>query len=329
MTGRLGGSIASPALRAGAFPERIDRSMRPAEPLPAHHAIARDRARAGGRLVAGGISLNAGLAIVKFSGGILGHSYALIADGIESLLDVLSSLLVWAGFRVAERPPDAEHPFGHGRAEPLSALAVAVIIFVTAGVVAWHAAALILSPHQGPRWFTLPVLAAVIALKIWYSRRVGRAGSESGSTALQVEAWHHGSDALTSVAAFVGIAVAVAGGRGWESADGWAALFACLVVAFNGVGILRKVVGEMMDTAAPAALDGQIRAVAAGVAGVLALDKCRVRKSGLSYLVEIQVRVDGDIPVRQGHRIAHQVKDALLASPLQILDVSVHVEPLS
>jgi cation diffusion facilitator family transporter len=295
--------------------------------LPAHYAAARNRAHAGARLILGGIALNGLFALLKFIGGFFGHSYALIADGADSLLDVLSSALVWAGFRVAARPPDAEHPFGHGRAEPLAALAVAIFIFFAAGIVALHAVHLIVTPHAGPHWLTLPLLAAIIFTKIWFARRMGRAGDQAGSMALGIEAWHHGTDAITSTAAFVGIAIAVAGGKGWEAADDWAALFACVVVAFNGVAMLQKALGEMMDTAVPADFENKVRAIAAAVPGVSALDKCRVRKSGLSHLVDIQVRVDGDMSVRAGHDIAHRVKDALLTSALQITDVSVHVEP--
>lgn len=293
--------------------------------LPAHYAAARERARAGARLIRAGIVLNAALAAIKIAAGVAGHAYALIADGTESLLDVFSSSLVWAGFRVAERPPDEDHPFGHGRAEPLAALAVAGLTFIATGWIAWHAVHLIVTPHRGPYWGTLPLLAAAVYAKIRLSRRLAR--DSTGSTALGIEAWHQGADAITSSAAFIGIAVAVAGGKGWESADDWAALFACLVIAFNGVAVLRSALGEMMDTAVPSELENDVRAIASAVPGVMALDKCRVRKSGLSHLVDIQVRVDGDIPVRSGHHIAHAVKDALLASNLRVTDVSVHVEP--
>ncbi len=287
-----------------------------------------DRARQGEQLVLRGIFLNALLAFLKLSGGFLGHTYALIADGTESLLDVFSSALVWTGFRVAARPPDADHPFGHGRAEPLAALAVAGMTFCATGWIAWHAIHLIVTPHQGPHWATLPLLAAIVAAKIWFSRRLGAAEIETGSIALGIEAWHHGADALTSAAAFIGIAIAVAGGRGWEAADDWAALFACAVIAFNGVTALKKALGEIMDTAVPVSVDNGVRAIAAAVPGVRALDKCRVRKSGLSHLVDIHVRVDGEQTVRAGHDIAHAVQDALLASNLRITDVSVHVEPM-
>lgn len=296
--------------------------------LPAYHAANRERARAGARVAARGVALNAVLAALKLGGGVLGNSYALIADGSESLLDILSSGMVWAGVQVAARPPDEEHPYGHGKAEALTALAIAGLVFLTAGMVGWHAVHQIVVPHRGPHWATLPLLAAIVAAKTWFSRRLGAAGSETGSTALDAEAWHQGSDAITSAAAFVGIAIAVVGGRGWEAADGWAALFACVVIAFGGLAVLKRALGEMMDAAAPGSLEREIRALASAVPGVLALDKCRVRKSGLSHLVDIQVRVDGDLTVRAGHDIAHAVKDALLASALRITDVSVHVEPM-
>jgi cation diffusion facilitator family transporter len=260
---------------------------------------------------------------------VLGNTYALIADGAESLLDILSSLLVWAGFRVAAQPPDEDHPYGHGKAEAVSALAVSAFIFAMAGWVAWHAVREIITPHRGPAWWTLLLLAAVIVVKWIYARRLRTAGAESGSTALGAEALHHWTDAMTSAAAFVGITIALIGGKGWETADDWAALFACVIIAFNGTAMLRKALGDVMDSAAPEHFEQEVRAIALGVPGVQALDKVRVRKSGLSHLVDIQVRVDGGLSVREGHAIAHAVKDALIASvPHAISDVSVHVEPM-
>lgn len=287
------------------------------------------RAHASAALVLRGIGLNILLAGAKFAGGFFGHTYALIADGAESLLDVLSSTLVWAGFRVAARPPDANHPYGHGKAEPLAALGVAVFVFAIAIWIAVTAVHEIITPHQGPAWWTLLLLAGVIGTKLAFSRSMSVAGDREGSTALSVEALHHWSDAVTSAAAFIGISVALIGGKGWETADDWAALFACLIIGFNGVGMVSKALGDVMDTAVPADFENQVRTLALGVAGVRALDKSRVRKSGLSYLVDIQVRVDGELTVREGHDIAHAVKDALLASELRVSDVSVHVEPAS
>ena len=296
--------------------------------LPQHHAATQQRAQASAQLVLRGIGLNAVLALLKFAGGIFGHTYALIADGAESLLDILSSILVWAGFRVASRPPDANHPYGHGKAEPLAALSVAVFIFFAAGWIGWHAVHEIITPHRGPHWATLPLLAGIVGAKIWFSRRMRTAGEETGSTALGAEALHHYSDAVTSGAAFIGIAIAVLGGPAYAAADDWAALVACAVIAANGVAMSGQALRDVMDTAVPEAFENEVRSLARAVAGVRALDKCRVRKSGLSHLVDIHVRVDGDLTVRQGHDIAHAVQDALLASDLHVTDVSVHIEPM-
>jgi cation diffusion facilitator family transporter len=254
-------------------------------PSPDTHARTTQRAKESAQLVLRGMALNAVLAAAKFAGGFFGHTYALMADGAESLLDILSSALVWAGFRVAAQPPDADHPYGHGKAEPLAALAVAGFIFLMAGWVGWHAIHEIITPHRGPAWWTLLLLAGIIVTKALFSRRLGAASEEVGSTALGVEALHHWTDAMTSAAAFVGISIALIGGRGWETADDWAALFACVIIAFNGIGMLTKALGDVMDTAAPEKFENEIRNIARAVPGVQALHRLRVRKSGLSHLV--------------------------------------------
>lgn len=304
-------------------------AVQTAPSLPSAQAAAQRDARASARLVLRGIVLNAVLAVVKIAGGVFGNTYALVADGVESMLDIVSSVLVWAGFRVAALPPDANHPYGHGKAEPLAALAVAGFIFVIAGWVALHAVHEIITPHRGPHWWTLPLLGGVIVAKLGFSRKLRAAGRATGSTALGAEALHHWSDAVTSAAAFVGITIALLGGEGWEAADDWAALLACAVIVLNGVNILLRSLGDVMDSAVPADLEREVRALALAVPGVGALNKVRMRKSGLSYLVDIQVRVDGELTVRAGHDIAHAVKDALMGSAVhRISDVTVHVEPL-
>jgi cation diffusion facilitator family transporter len=286
-----------------------------------------DRANRAASLVLRGVLLNLVLAVVKFAGGVVGNTYALVADGVESLLDAFSSVLVWAGFRVASRPPDANHPYGHGKAESLAALAVALVVFAACVWIAVHAVREIVTPHQGPHWATLPLLAVIVAAKYGFSRRLLGAGEREGSTALHAEAWHHYADALTSAAAFAGIAIAVVGGEGYEAADDWAALLACVIIAANGVAIFRRGLDDVMDLAVPEAFEAEVRAVARAVPGVRGLDKCRVRKSGLSHLVDIHVEVDPNLSVRDGHDIAGAVKHALLASPLRITDVLVHIEP--
>jgi cation diffusion facilitator family transporter len=295
--------------------------------LPAHHAAIADRARKGTRLIAGGMALNALLAVIKIAGGVAGRAYALIADGVESLTDIAISILIWAGVRWAAQPPDEDHPYGHGKAEAVSGLFTAVVILAASAGIGWHAIVEIRDPQQVPQWWTLLILAAVVAVKVVFSRRLDEVGRDTDSTALGAEAWHHLADALTSAAAFIGISIAVLGGPAYAAADGWAALVASVVIAYNGFHIFRKSLNEVMDIAVPAAMENDMRAIALGVPGVAELDKCRIRKSGLSYLVDIQIRVQGDMSVRAGHGIAHAVKDALLASSLRVSDVTVHVEP--
>jgi cation diffusion facilitator family transporter len=300
-----------------------------AQPLPSHHSLARERAYAGARPQTSPPRAAHSKGCHAAPAGIFGNTYALIADGVESLLDILSSALVWAGFRVAAQPPDEDHPYGHGKAEPLAALAVAVFVLAAAGWIAWHAVKEIITPHLAPAWWTLVLLAGVIAAKAWSSHRLRVAGEAAGSTALGAEALHHWSDAITSAAAFIGISITLFGGEGYEAADDWAALLACGVNAVYGVVMFNRAVGDVMDIAVAPAVEEEVRAIALAVPGVAALDKCRVRKSGLNHLVDIQVWVDGNLTVPEGHDIAHVVKDALLASASHgITDVSVHVEPM-
>jgi cation diffusion facilitator family transporter len=296
--------------------------------LPPHQAAIADRAEKGTRLIVRGIALNAALSVIKIAGGVFGHAYALIADGVESLTDIAISILVWAGVRWAAQPPDEDHPYGHGKAEAVSGLFTAVVILAASGSIGWHAVMEIRSPQQVPQWWTLVILAGVVAVKFVFSRRLGEVGKDTDSTALGAEAWHHLADALTSAAAFIGISIAVIGGPSCAAADGWAALVASVVIAYNGFHIFRKSLNEVMDIAVPVELDNKVRAIAAAVDGVANLDKCRIRKSGLSYLVDIQIQVRGDLSVREGHDIAHVVKDKLLASNLRVSDVTVHVEPV-
>lgn len=288
---------------------------------------AREPDDAGLRAALVGVILNGALAAAKIVSGVAGNSYALVADGIESTTDIFSSLVVWSGLKIAAAPPDADHPYGHGKADPLAGAVVALALFGAAIGIALASIREIRTPHSSPAPFTLGVLAGVVILKEVLFRYVHVAGARLRSAALESEAWHHRSDAITSAAAFVGIAIGVAGGRGYESADDWAALLACAVIAANGWRLLRSSIGEVMDAAPPAAIERDVRAAAGAVAGVAAIEKCRIRKSGKNFLVDIHVVVDRDLPVFRGHEIAHAVKDALVHAPLGVLDALVHIEP--
>lgn len=290
-------------------------------------ALVAQQARQGMRAVIWGVLANTVLALLKVISGVIGNSYALIADGIESTLDVFSTTVVWGGLKIAARPPDKNHPFGHGKAEPLAALVAALALMGTALGLAIQSVREILTPHHAPAPFTLFVLLGVIVTKEFLFRFVFQAGEIIHSMAVKSDAWHHRSDAITSAAAFVGIAIALLAGPGYESADDWAALLACGVIGWNGWRLLRAAIAEVMDAAPPPELETGIRAAAKTLPGVIDVEKCRVRKSGLVYFVELHVVVNGGISVARGHEIAHSVKDRLLAAGLKISDVSVHIEP--
>lgn len=282
---------------------------------------------AGARVVSIGIGVNVALAAVKIVAGVVGNSYALVADGIESTGDIVASIIVWSGLQIAARPADDSHPFGHGKAESIAGVLAAVGLLVAAGLIAVQSIHRIRTPHESPAWFTLPVLVVAIVAKVLIARIVAAVGRNLGSTSLQVDARHHLSDAVTSAAVLIGLSIALAGGPGYESADAWSALVACVVMVFNGGLLLHTAVQEIMDATVPAETIDAIRASAEKVEGVAAVEKVRVRKSGVGLFMDIHVEVDADITVRAGHTIAHRVKDRLLASGLRIEDVVVHIEP--
>ena len=274
------------------------------------------------------VAVNASLAVVKGTAGVLGHSYALIADAMESAMDIGKSLVVLGGLRIAALPPDTCHPYGHGKAEPLAAIVVALGLLVGALGLAIQSVREIMTPQFGPEPYTLIVLVGVIIVKFALFRFVIKVGEDVNSTAVKSDAWDHFSDAMTSLAAFIGISIAIVGGKGYESADDWAALFACLIIAYNGRCVLRPAVGEIMDEAPPPEIERQVREVAISVKDVQELDVCYVRKMGLEYFVDLHIIVDAHMTVREGHEIAHIVKDTILKSNTNIRDVLIHVEPV-
>ena len=281
----------------------------------------------GARIALFGLAINVLLAAAKILAGLVGHAYVLIADGIESALDVGGSIVIWGGLTVAARPPDATHPYGHGKAEPIAAVVVAVGV-LTAGLgLAIQSVREIFLPHHAPAPYTLAVLIVAVILKEILYRYVIRFGREMESTAVETDAWHHRIDAMTSIAAFIGISVALIGGEAWQSADDWAALFACALIGASGYRLLRPALFEIMDTAPRGKIVRSIRRAARSVPGVIEVEKCRARKMGLDFYVDLHVGVDGSISVHEGHEIAHQVKRAIQQSDSRIADVLVHIEP--
>lgn len=267
------------------------------------------------------------LAAIKAVAGILGNSYALIADAIESASDVFTSIVVLAGLRIAQLPPDQKHPYGHGKAEPFAGIVVAIGLFVAAIIIITQSIHEIITPHHAPAPFTLIVLVLVVLTKEFLFRYIIKVGTEVNSVAVKNDAWHHQSDAFTSGAAFIGISIALIGGEGYEQADDFAALFASGVIIFNAYRLLRPALDEIMDAAPSKEINLEIIYATNSVSGVIATDKCYVRKMGLDYYIDIHIIVDGNLTVHDGHEIAHNVKDYLMKTFPQISNVLVHVEP--
>ncbi|MDM1295726.1 cation transporter [Sphingobacterium sp. N143] len=270
---------------------------------------------------------NALLALLKWLAGFFGNSYALIADAIESTADIFSSFLVLLGLKYAQRPADENHPYGHGRAEPLITFLVVGFLIVSATVIAYESIENIGTPHELPKPWTLLVLGAIIIWKEASYRIVMRKSKETNSSSLKADAWHHRSDAITSVAAFIGISIALLMGKGYENADDYAALFAAGFILYNCYHIFRPALGEIMDENVYDEVIEEIRKYAMQVEGIKATEKCYVRKSGTKYHVDLHAIVNSEITVREGHTLAHRLKDYLLDHMPDLGNVMIHIEP--
>jgi cation diffusion facilitator family transporter len=270
---------------------------------------------------------NASLAIIKGLAGFFGNSYALIADAIESTADIFSSFLVLFGLKYASRPADKNHPYGHGRAEPLITFLVVGFLITSATIIAYESIKNIGTPHELPKIWTLFVLIPLIIWKEISFQLVIRKAKETNSSSLKADAWHHRSDAITSIAALIGISIALYFGKGYETADDWAALFASGFILYNSYKIFRPALGEIMDEHLYDDLVAEIRKVSLTCAGVVATEKCFVRKAGMKYHVELHAIVQADITVKYGHEIAHNLKDTLQNDIPQLGHVLIHIEP--
>jgi cation diffusion facilitator family transporter len=274
-----------------------------------------------------GMVVNTVLAAGKLAAGIFGHSHALIADAVESFADIFSSVIVWRGLVVAAAPADEDHPYGHGKAEPIAAAVVSTMLLLAAAGIALKSVEGIFAPTRGPEPFTLLVLVAVVIIKEALYRFVLRESRSVESSAVRTDAWHHRSDAITSLAAGIGITVALIGGKGYESADNVAAIVAAGIIAWNGWRLLRPALDELMDASPQTEVIEQIRQIAATIPGVERVEKCIVRKMGYHYFVDMHVEVNPQMTVERAHAIAHDVKDKVRTQLPAVYDVLVHIEP--
>ena len=270
---------------------------------------------------------NTALALIKGLAGFFGNSYALIADAIESTTDIFASLLVLFGLKYAKRPADENHPYGHGKIEPLITFLVVAFLVTSATIIAYESIKNIQTPHKVPESWTLFVLGAIILWKEISYRVVIRKSKETNSSSLRADAWHHRSDAVTSIMAFLGISIALIFGEGYETADDWAALLASAFILYNSYRIFRPALGEIMDEHLFDDLLEEIREESIKVKGIVGTEKCFIRKAGMKYHVDLHAIVDGEISVKDGHEISHKLKDHLRSAIPNLGHVLIHIEP--
>jgi len=270
---------------------------------------------------------NTALAIVKGLAGVFGHSYALIADAIESTTDIFASILVLFGLKYSTKPADENHPYGHGRAEPLITFLVVGFLITSATIIIYEGITNMKAPRELPKSWTLIVLGIIIIWKEISFQYVIRKSKETDSSSLKADAWHHRSDAITSITAFIGISMTLLLGENFKNADIYAAFFAAAFIFYNSYLIFRPALGEIMDENLYDDLITEIRKVSLTVNGILDTEKCLVRKSGMKYHVDLHAVVDGSKSVKEGHKLAHDLKDKLQNEMDNIGEVLIHIEP--
>ncbi|MBX9742541.1 MAG: cation diffusion facilitator family transporter [Chthoniobacterales bacterium] len=290
------------------------------------------KAASGQRVILAGAILNLLLGIIKSTAGLLGHSNVLLADGIDSMVDVFSSLMTWGALKYAVKPPDEDHPYGHGKVESLAAAAGSLLLLSVGIIIAAFSIQQLIAvahghlPHR-PRAYTLVILIGVIVIKEILFQLIARRARFIKSTAMLADAWHHRSDAIISFTAFLGITLSLFAGSGYEAADDWAALIACGIIFYNALAILKTSLSEIMDERVSDTLENTIIKLACEVNGVRSAEKCRVRKSGLALIADLHIRVDKNLTVKEGHAISHHVKNYLLDANLALEDITLHLEP--
>lgn len=279
------------------------------------------------------VGLVASLALAggKMLAGVLGHSSALVADAVESLADTIGSVVVWHGFRVASQPPDQGHPYGYGKAEAVAAFCVGAMLLVAAVVIAVKAVFDMMTPHGAPAAWTLIVFVVVIVLKETLFRFVMRGATAFESSAARADALHHRADAVSSVAAFIGVTIAVWGPRIFDApwlvmADEVAAMIGSVIIVFTGVSLIRPSLRELLDATAPE-LAEKVRATASEVEGVRLVEKIHARKSGRGYHIDMHLHVAPDMAVLAAHSLSGKVKAHIREKHPNIQNVLIHIEP--
>ena len=284
-------------------------------------------ANAGKRVAMVSIGVSAALAILKITVGLKANSTAVVSDGFESASDVLSSSLVLIGLIVAARPPDSDHPYGHGRFEILTALFVGAILSSTGALVCFHAAQRFFDPPHAPEFFAVWPLLISIGCKgaLWaFKRGYGR---RLRSESLMADAANDAVDVLSAIVALIGLSIALHDPLRFAAFDHAGGFGVGVIVIVLGLRIMRDTALELMDTMPNPGKLGQIRKVALEVPGAMAIEKCLARRTGMKYHVDLHLEVDPGLTVSASHEIATQVRIRIKESLDWVADVLVHVEP--
>lgn len=281
-----------------------------------------------------GFWVNAVLMLLKLFFGYWGHSDALVADGFHSLSDFGTDFIVLIFVGVAYKSADDSHPYGHGKYETLATLLIAFVLLAVAVGISWGGIDAIISFFNGnelprPDVWTIIVAIASIAAKEWLFRLTEAKGKEIGSPALAANAWHHRSDAISSVATLIGVSGAYFLGMKFRILDPIASILIGIFIAVSAIKIARPSIDELLERALPPEEVEKIRVMILSVPGVRDLHHLKTRRAGHSAIIDVHIKVDPDLTVTEGHDIASRVEHTIRDRWHRDIIMYVHVEPFN
>ncbi len=267
------------------------------------------------------------LAVVKIVTGLAGHSTAVVADGLESGGDVFSSGFVLLALTLAARPPDDDHPYGHGRIEILTGLLIGLILTAGGALISFHAIERVGHPGEALASFVVWPLVASLLAKTGLSLTKFHYGRKLRSASLTADAWNDAMDTVSAIAALIAVGMTLANPARFPNADRYGGFVVGLIVISAGLRVAYETAMQLIDTMPAPGLMKEIRAAALAEAGVRGVEKCFARKTGMRYHVDLHLEVDPEMTVRQSHEIAHRVQQRVLTTLDWVAGVLVHVEP--
>jgi cation diffusion facilitator family transporter len=281
----------------------------------------------GQRIAAAGMVVSGTLAVVKIFAGVAGHSTAVLADGFESAGDVFASGFVLLGLTFGAKPPDYEHPYGHGRAEIVTGLLIGLILIAGGALISFGSIQHLGQAHEPVAHYVVYALLLSLVAKSSLAAAKFHYGRKLKSASLTADAWNDAMDSLSATVALIAVGLALANPARFLDADRIGGFLVGLIVIVVGLRVVRDTTLQLMDTMPDEAMMNQIRAAAAAVPGARGVEKCFARKTGLRYHVDLHLEVDPEMTVRQSHEIAHDVRLKILETLNWVADVLVHVEP--